>query len=533
MADPQQLLVQARAAHVAGQYPRACRLAEQALGDTAAPALVRAQAALQVAKSSWNLDDVARCAQMLEAAVEACGEDSALRPVLAEALALQGACHARREQPVRAVQALRRAIALLQPEMASDVRRAVYVGVGLGYQGLGLARQATQAYREALDIVRGSGEPPLQLRAAMNLCYAVDEAVWQAQRVNPGDADRLLQDTLALKPWMEGLARAIGTSHAEMECMDAVSRLLLRAGRDAEAREALTRLLEKGADSAGDLRCDWHLALAELTRKAGEQDAFTWHVAAARHAAGEAYRQPVTAADLRRAAELLAHEGQAREALDLAWRYHARMVANETAALEARLEEMSSTLAHQTLRFQVSDLRQQNAGLAERQHQLVQLSRIDPLTGALNRRGLEAEHARLGAHGGWSHLLLIDLDHFKQINDTHGHAVGDEVLRCVSRTVAAALRGDDAMARLGGEEFAVVFGGTDSAGALQAAQRLLGLVQGRQWQRTAPGLAVSFSGGLVALQPGEPLSQALQRADALLYRAKAAGRARIEAGLGT
>lgn len=535
MLEPPQLLNDARAAHVAGDYRAACRLAEQALQGASAPgdAAHRAQAALQIAKSSWNLDLLERCAEMVELSIEACSDEAALRPVLAEALALQGACHARREQPVPAVRAMRRAVALLRPDMAPDVRRAVYVGVGLGYQGLGLASQAAQAYREALDLVRATGEPSMQLRAAMNLCYAVDEATWQAQRVNPQDANRLLDETLALRPWMEGLAATIGTTHAEMECLDAVSRLLMRAGRHADARLALTRLLEKGAESAGDLRCDWHLSLAGMAFADGDQDAFTWQVAAARHAAGAAFHHPDTAADMRRAAELLAYEGKAREALDLAWRYHARMVANETAALEAKLEEMSATLAHRTLQWQVSDLRLQNAGLAERQRELAQLSRVDPLTGAYNRRGLDSELARLRAQGGSVFLLLIDLDRFKQINDTHGHAVGDKVLRNVARIVAAALRDADAMGRIGGEEFAILIGAADADGARQAAERLLTLVRRRRWERTALGLAVSFSGGLVAMAPGEALEQALKRADALLYRAKAGGRARIEADFGT
>lgn len=519
----------ARAAHAAGDYPCAVEHAESALAcATADDYATRALAALMVAKACWNQDKVAKAADMVDMAVTECGDDQSLQPVLAEALALQGACHARLLNPVKAVPPLRQAVALLHPGMALEARRAVYVGVGLGYQCLGLAGKAVDAYRRALDLVRQENLPEMQLRAAMNLCYAVEEAVWHLQRTNDPRAEPLLSETLALKPWMEYVADRLGTTHALGECQDAIARLLLLAGRGREARAAIEHLLAAKPDAPGDLLCDWHLALAILDREAEDEVGMTRHVAAARLAAGPAYQSPVTPGDLRRAAELLALEGKVIPSLDMAWKYHARVLANETAALEAKLEEVSTTLAHQTLQLQVAELRERNDGLAERERELVQLSRLDPLTGTWNRRGLLVEFTRHMASGLSFYLMLLDLDHFKHINDQHGHAVGDQVLKGVIKILAARLRDVDCVGRLGGEEFVVLFGGTDQRGALKVAMKLQEYVRDREWSRTAVGLTVNFSAGLVEVRPDEPFQEAVDRADALMYLAKANGRGRIE-----
>ena len=159
---------------------------------------------------------------------------------------------------------------------------------------------------------------------------------------------------------------------------------------------------------------------------------------------------------------------------------------------------------------------------------LRQLTRVDPLTGALNRRAFDAalRSAHAAADRGTSYaLVVIDMDHFKRLNDELGHPAGDAVLRLLVEQVRPLLREVDAVARLGGEEFALLLHGTDSAGAALVAERVrLQLRQlAWQWQGRAWPLSASF--GVAQWQPGDASPEVvLARADAALYEAKRLGR---------
>lgn len=171
--------------------------------------------------------------------------------------------------------------------------------------------------------------------------------------------------------------------------------------------------------------------------------------------------------------------------------------------------------------------------LAASQVQLQALSERDPLTQLSNRRHLQAEMARLtqpdGAfHGG---LLLVDVDHFKRINDEAGHAAGDEVLVEVARRLHAAVTPDDLVVRWGGEEFLVVLPGADAARTGRLAQRLLRAVAGEPVQAGGHSLRVTASighGVFPLTQTARPLryEQALNLVDRALYDAKHEGRNR-------
>jgi diguanylate cyclase (GGDEF)-like protein len=122
--------------------------------------------------------------------------------------------------------------------------------------------------------------------------------------------------------------------------------------------------------------------------------------------------------------------------------------------------------------------------------------------------------------------LYIDLDHFKRVNDNHGHHVGDEVLREFSKMVRDSLSGRDFAARLGGEEFLVVLVKTDREQGLAMAETLREAVTQLHFP-SAPGLKMSASLGAAEFKSGESLDQLLARADAALYRAKHGGRNRV------
>jgi diguanylate cyclase (GGDEF)-like protein len=127
-------------------------------------------------------------------------------------------------------------------------------------------------------------------------------------------------------------------------------------------------------------------------------------------------------------------------------------------------------------------------------------------------------------------LMMIDIDHFKRLNDRFGHATGDEALCVFAATAQQALRDHDIMGRLGGEEFALVLPGTDLEGALQAAERLRIAVAAAVLPTSGSQYSMTVSIGVVVIDPNEHIKSALARADHALYAAKSAGRNRVEVG---
>lgn len=156
----------------------------------------------------------------------------------------------------------------------------------------------------------------------------------------------------------------------------------------------------------------------------------------------------------------------------------------------------------------------------------------DPLTGLANRRAIvarfEEEAARWSRSGVGFALAVLDMDRFKEVNDTHGHLVGDDLLRHVGRRLAAAKRTEDVLARLGGEEFVVLMCGHQSGGAALAADRLREAVRADSMVHNGEAIEVTLSGGVATLpEDGADWDAVFAVADARLYEAKRAGRNRI------
>ena len=155
----------------------------------------------------------------------------------------------------------------------------------------------------------------------------------------------------------------------------------------------------------------------------------------------------------------------------------------------------------------------------------------DPLTGLGNRRQVERELPRLMSHSARTGeplaVAMLDLDHFKQINDRFGHAVGDAVLMAIADLFRARVRGGDLIARMGGEEFLIVFAHASPEWARDACERLRMAVQEHGWDQIAAGLRVTISIGLCVASPQADAAQLLERADLALYDAKHQGRNRV------
>ena len=178
-----------------------------------------------------------------------------------------------------------------------------------------------------------------------------------------------------------------------------------------------------------------------------------------------------------------------------------------------------------------ASLYQSGLKLKEAYKRIEELAELDELTGSFNRRCimrmLDEEIARSARSGSSCSIALIDLDHFKRVNDSHGHPTGDEVLRTFAITMFANIRSVDRFGRYGGEEFLLVLPDMPYEGAMQAMDRLRAIVADLDWSAFSPGMKVTLSAGVATLTPDETTDSFLARADSALYTAKAQGRNRI------
>jgi diguanylate cyclase len=197
---------------------------------------------------------------------------------------------------------------------------------------------------------------------------------------------------------------------------------------------------------------------------------------------------------------------------------------------EAREQEIAARL--QGLGERVTSMEREALDYRDKLEQQRHKALLDPLTGLPNRAAwnerLALEHGRLQQTGTGLLLAILDLDHFKSINDTYGHQAGDKVLKIIANVLRKGLRGDDFIARFGGEEFALLMPGSDLSGGSRLLERLRAAVEQCPFHFKGERVTVTMSAGVAVFKSGENASQVLKRADQALYRAKEAGRNQIE-----
>jgi diguanylate cyclase len=182
-------------------------------------------------------------------------------------------------------------------------------------------------------------------------------------------------------------------------------------------------------------------------------------------------------------------------------------------------------------RSQAAEAQERIATLQNELEEASRLMRHDQLTGALNRRGLEemfqTESARAQRRGTRLAVALLDIDHFKKLNDSLGHKVGDDALVHLAKVVRQHLRPQDVLARYGGEEFVILLPETGDTDAQQALIRLQRELTREFFMADLQKVVITFSAGVTRLAEGESLESALKRADGAMYQAKQAGRNRV------
>jgi len=223
----------------------------------------------------------------------------------------------------------------------------------------------------------------------------------------------------------------------------------------------------------------------------------------------------------------LARSGQRRH---YSWLKMAILAPDQTLqAIASLIEPVTRQQASPAIQETLRRLQDANRDLQQMVVELEQVASTDRLTGAWNRRRLEesvqSEMERMVRYGHSLCLLLIDVDHFKPINDQYGHAVGDAVLQRLTALLQAALRKVDSLSRWGGEEFAVLCPNTARATAAAAAERLRQEVANAHFATVG---RVSVSIGVAECAAGESWDEWFARADAALYRAKSGGRNQVQ-----
>jgi diguanylate cyclase (GGDEF)-like protein len=169
---------------------------------------------------------------------------------------------------------------------------------------------------------------------------------------------------------------------------------------------------------------------------------------------------------------------------------------------------------------------------------LLRIATTDPLTGAYNRRHymalLSREHQRAERYGSTFSILMLDIDHFKKINDTYGHPIGDEAIKAMASAASKHLRPSDTLGRFGGEEFVIMLPQTDAAGAVVAAERIRESVAQVAVPAGTRVVRFTVSIGVATFVPKVTVAELLESADQALYAAKTGGRNQVRTGrLGT
>ncbi|EUB72885.1 diguanylate cyclase [Pseudomonas sp. GM41(2012)] len=191
----------------------------------------------------------------------------------------------------------------------------------------------------------------------------------------------------------------------------------------------------------------------------------------------------------------------------------------------ARLHSLAERVAH---------MEQEALGYREHLEEQRQKALIDPLTGLPNRAAwserLDHEISQWQQHGNTLLLAMLDLDHFKRINDNYGHLAGDKVLKIIASVLRKRLRGTDFIARFGGEEFVLLMPDTAPTAGAKLLEKLRASIEACPFHFKGEPVTITISMGLTAFKPGEHSDLVLKRADQALYRAKHAGRNQVALG---
>ncbi len=411
--------------------------------------------------------------------------------------------------PSRALEHAVAALTLDDDSLDDGLRCRLQLAMADALDECGVLDDARPLYREALARASSSSAPGLALQTLNN---------WADAELVAGHVDA----AAALVARMQALAH----EHDETLLLGftgTVAEVLHVLGRSEEAIGLLRDQLHAGLPQATyDTAAGW-VTLARIQCGAGALDAAEESLDVADRLTSAHELQALHVEALGSRAEVLALRGDLAGAYETHRRFHAGTTRMRSRASDARARTLHAT-------FEADEARRESARYRE-------MSYRDPLTGLLNRRHVDEDLDRRVAAGTALAVAMIDLDHFKRVNDRCSHDAGDAVLvRLAAMLEAAVVRTGGSpgayAARLGGEEFVLVLPGLGLVRAREVAEDLRHRVAAHDWSDIAPGAPVSASIGLATTgHPGRPphdRAGLLREADHHLYAAKAGGRDRVE-----
>ena len=475
--------------------------------------------------------------------------------LLAEAVEIRGDTRSLLGEQANAMIDYQRARAIYRDAGIGQDPDALRMGMAIAYRRMGDWTQARQLFTRGLASMRDRGDP------SGEATYLIQLGFLHGETGEPGAALAFFraahalalrhEDAIARNASLLGVAESLimlGEPAQALETLDAArtgfaadldttndgmlalltGQALARAGRHADAdtryAQALPLIEREGNDRYLALLHESRAASAEaLGRPAQALAEYRRHMALQLHLQRGMHIQQH---------RLLEHEyiARQRELENRRLRADAEIRREQLQALERVRNWQAAALALGLLLSVVL------AAVAmrgwSRSRRMRALAMVDPLTRTASRHAidecLDAALAR-GAHAGTpASLLMLDLDHFKAINDRYGHAAGDDVLATVAQSWQAHVRADDLLGRMGGEEFVVVCRSTPLAQARVLAERLREAAAALRIGRIDPDLRVTASIGIAEAVAGDTRMSLIQRADAALYRAKRLGRDRVE-----
>jgi diguanylate cyclase len=415
---------------------------------------------------------------------------------------------------------------------------------GITYEGLSDPDEAERFLMQALQIAREIDGAEETFSALNNLCSNINAA---CEALPPDAARSKLMRGLAHGSEALKLAQASANAHRQAISHSnlAGTHTLLRNDDDAlqhlEAAEALSQqhgfrglTVSALGDRAKLLRLQGDTGRAVALYEAALAEAIAMgDLTTQRNFHLGLYESHKAAGDF--AGALRHHEAVLpleRDQLQQRADVQARLLLHRLELEQARADAERARLDAEVQRLRAAQLENENRALELQARELGRHALEDQLTGLANRRRVDHELPAQLLQARERHAALsiaaVDLDHFKQVNDRYGHAVGDDVLRVVARLLTEKTRSTDLVARMGGEEFLVVFVGTPLGVANDICERLRCSVEAHDWGAMAAGLHLTISIGLCEAPGSSDMRTVLERADASLYTAKRAGRNRVE-----
>lgn len=427
--------------------------------------------------------------------------------------------------------------AMLALECAEQSREDRVISLGLNVLGvvywmLGQLDRALQFAESAVTVARCVGDPVDLGRWLINLAD-IEAAIWKQQReAGVTSEEARLDHALALAGEALRLTTQTRDSWTGRIVLCSLADFHLLRGQRQEAARLLTDWDALQGGSGPRSRLYYLLALGRLRHAEGDDTAAIAALQACATLAEETSDLEIGVPCCALLSDCLAAQGAFEQALRWHREYHRRFMRRSTESSLARSRVAAIRYETRQLQARVEaersradGLEEMNRALAQEAALLMSASMEDVLTGLPNRRGLERSLLAITLDGSQSYsLAMIDIDHFKQINDRFTHLLGDDVLRQVARALRIATNPEDRLFRYGGEEFVLLMDGRDELRAARTCLRVCQVVRNWNWSRIHHDLQVTLSIGLARSSEAASPADVLSIADARLYEAKNSGR---------